>query len=90
MDELVHSDQSKDAVDTPLKVTCPVNALFTDTTGYRTYRLENKDQTYNDRIERCISRMQKRSQVQMKEKVFDACSPITIMCFLKTLKTACH
>lgn len=59
-----------------------VNSFHTDALDYRVYRLVNRYYTYHDRVASKILKMQTNLQVQMRDQVFDALDPITILTFL--------
>lgn len=61
--------------------------MFTDALDYCTYRLASRDQMFNDRIAQRFSKVQKRLMVQMRNQVFNASDPSSILSFMRAFKT---
>lgn len=60
----------------------PVNKLFADAVDYRNYRLIKKSALYDDDGANELSKMIKKTVVQMKDQTFNAKDPASIIAFL--------
>lgn len=72
-----------------LSILYPVNEEFKEVVDLNTYRLNDKNQKYDEKIAKCISNMTDRIRVRMRQSTFDPAEPIFIFNFLTTFKTPC-
>lgn len=60
----------------------PVNVGFADDVDYRTYRIHNRSQKYNEKMTARTAKLANRTKAIMKPYKFEASYPVTILFFL--------
>lgn len=68
----------------------PVNVAFTDTVNYRTYRLHNHSQKYDENMAGRTAILAKRMETILKFDEIGNLDPVTVLVFLGQLKRACN
>jgi len=67
----------------------PLNERFTKALSYRTYRLRNQDNRYDDEVAQRLSRTARQLRHVMTVPLFTGEDPIAVLAFLKNFKFAC-
>lgn len=66
-----------------------MNELFTDAVDYRNYRFITKSTRYDADVASMLNRLTKRTDVQMKDQIFNRKDAVLMIVFLKDIKAAC-
>lgn len=66
----------------------PTNELFKDAVDYRSYRLIKNLARKADDVANELSKMTKKTDVQMKDRIFNGKDTVSIVAFLQDFKEA--
>lgn len=83
------NEKSRHTCKKEFSVTRSVNDCFTEALQYRKHFLADNSSCYDDEVARCVARLAKRLQVQIKSQTLESFDPISVICFLSNFKLVC-